>query len=459
MSSLPIEELTPAEIVAKLDEYIVGQSAAKRAVAVALRNRWRRQQVNEAQRNDIMPKNILMMGPTGVGKTEIARRLAQLARAPFVKVEATKFTEVGYVGRDVESMVRDLAANAVRLVETERMEHVREEAQRRTTEKLVELLAQETWEGPTPTYTSPFFAAEPVESEPEPETDWDAVEKQRDEHRQKTRARFEAGELEEHEVEIEIEESGSQFLQVFSNQGMEEMGLDNFPGMGSRRAYRKFKVSDARLILFEEEAKSLMDKGSVFKEAVLRAEQTGIIFIDEIDKVAIKTQGAGPDVSREGVQRDLLPIIEGSTVATKYGAVKSDHVLFIAAGAFHMSTPGDLIPELQGRLPIRVELEPLMEADFRRILKEPRNSLTRQYELLLEADGVTLTFEDSALDTLAHMCTQMNTKFGNIGARRLHTVMEKLLEDVLFEAPGGPKHFVVTSEIVKSKLESVMKGG
>lgn len=462
--SLPIESLTPRQIVAELDRYIVGQNDAKRAVAVALRNRWRRQQVREEDRDDILPKNILMMGPTGVGKTEIARRLAQLARAPFVKVEATKFTEVGYVGRDVESMVRELVAASVRLVESERTAKIGAEARDRAIDRVVEMLEDE---GLPARYTESFTetimrqAVEMIHGEPATvpvEEPNDAQEEaERVARRAEIRAKVAAGELNDALVEVETEEPNSPFVQVFSAQGLEEMGLDTVGGFGSRRVYRKVPVSEAIDLLEAEEAGRLIDKAGTHKEALKRAEQTGIIFIDELDKVAIKSEGAGPDVSREGVQRDLLPVIEGSTVPTKFGPVRTDHILFICAGAFHISSPSDLIPELQGRLPIRVNLQPLTEDDFRRILTEPRNSLTRQYELLLQAEGVTLTFEEDALEELARVATELNQKTQNIGARRLHTVLEALLQDALFDAPEIHEKVIVRRLDVKAKLETLLK--
>ena len=438
---LPIEEMTPRQTVAELDKYIVGQAAAKRAVAVALRNRYRRQQLPADEREDVMPKNILMIGPTGVGKTEIARRLAQLARAPFVKVEATKFTEVGYVGRDVESMVRDLVANAVRLVEVERGEAVRTEAERKAEDRLVEMI-DETENGPMPFYFD--------------ETNQDEAAS-RTEKREAIRARLRAGEYEDAEVSFDSDEAAPSFLQVFTPGGMEEMGIDSNALGGAfgqtRRVTRRATVGEARIALVEESAKELLDKASLHREAVERAEQTGIIFIDEIDKVAGRSGGSGPDVSREGVQRDLLPIIEGSTVQTKFGPVRTDHVLFIAAGAFHMSKPSDLIPELQGRMPIRVELEPLAEGDFRRILLEPKNALVKQYKKLLAVDGVTLSITDDGIAEIARLATEVNLRTENIGARRLHTMLESLLQEVLFEAPDcGPMAIRLDGPKVKERL-------
>jgi ATP-dependent HslUV protease ATP-binding subunit HslU len=453
--SLPVEDLTPSQIVQILDQHIVGQEAAKRAVAVALRNRYRRQRVDPASQNDIVPKNIIMMGPTGVGKTEIARRLAQLARAPFVKVEATKFTEVGYVGRDVDSIIRELVANAVRLVEAERADEVREEAQRAALERLADLLDDSS--PPVPFGVMGAIAA--VASQDDPLGNEFVEESETSEQRAARRetliGEIEAGIHDDRVVEIEFEEANSPFVQVFTPQGMEEMGIDMLGGLGggSKRSWRKTKVRDARAALVEIEAKKLIDEASIRREAVHRAEQTGIVFIDEIDKIAVKGGGSGPEVSREGVQRDLLPIIEGSTVPTKFGPVRTDHILFIAAGAFHMSKPSDLIPELQGRLPIRVHLDPLSQTDFRRILKEPKNALTRQYELLLAVDGVRLEFTDDALDEIALVAAAINEKTFDIGARRLHTVLERLLEEELFNAPElSSTRVTVDKEFVRRRI-------
>lgn len=432
--SLPIEDLTPRQIVAQLDQYIIGQDAAKRAVAVALRNRFRRQQLPYDVRDDVMPKNILMIGPTGVGKTEIARRLAQLARAPFVKVEATKFTEVGYVGRDVDAMVRDLVSNAVRLVEKEKFDEVRPTAETLAMERLVDMLEPEHGVPPRHRY---FTWGEPEEPQPVDEESDEDFEQRRSKARYELRRRIEKGEFDNSFIEVDTEEGGSNFLQVFTNQGIEEMGLEGLPNLGgSRRVTRKVPIREAKEVLIDDESRKLVDKTTINRESIERAEQTGIIFIDEIDKVAAKSGGAGPDVSREGVQRDLLPIIEGATVQTKFGPCRTDHILFIAAGAFHISNPSDLIPELQGRLPIRVELEPLGESDFRRILREPKHALTKQYALLLGVDGVEVEFKDEALDEIAKLAQKVN-KSENIGARRLHTMMERLLETLLFEAPEG----------------------
>lgn len=442
---LPIEDLTPRQIVAELDRYIVGQDAAKRAIGVAMRNRYRRQQLPPDERDDVLPKNILMIGPTGVGKTEIARRLAALARAPFIKVEATKFTEVGYVGRDVESMIRELAAAAIRLVESERIEAVREAAMAKVYDRLVDMLDESRW-------AQGGFDSFPDSTVEQPDIDLEAAEKARSE----LRADLVAGKLADREVEFDVEEANNPFMQVFTPQGIEEMGIDTSnPGsmFGTRYASRRATVADAIPVLFEEEAKRLTDRSAIHREAIHRAEQTGIIFLDEIDKVAGKQGGSGPDVSREGVQRDLLPIIEGSTVATKFGPVRTDHILFVAAGAFHISKPSDLIPELQGRLPIRVQLDSLNEDDFRRILTEPKNALSKQYVRLLAMDGVEIRFTESALDEIAHVATEINAKTDNIGARRLHTVMERLLEDLLYEAPEtDEKRVEIDVERVRARL-------
>lgn len=447
---LPVEDLTPRQIVAELDKYIVGQQAAKRAVAVALRNRYRRQQLPEAEREDVLPKNILMMGPTGVGKTEIARRLAQLARAPFVKVEATKFTEVGYVGRDVESMVRDLVGVAVRLVEKERFEAIQAEAEAAVEARLIDLLddGPSTWER----YNSVLGTQDDT-----PEFDWEAEEALKEERRAKILKGLREGEFNDRTVEIDVEEASNPFLQVFTPGGMEEMGIDanQLGGAfgGSRRVSRKATVNEARVVLLEEESKRLVDRSSIQREAIDRAEQTGIIFLDEIDKVAGKSGSSGPDVSREGVQRDLLPIIEGSTVQSKFGPIRTDHILFVAAGAFHISKPSDLIPELQGRLPIRVVLESLSEDDFRRILLEPKNALTKQYVKLLQVEGVEISFTQDALEQIAKMASELNAKTDNIGARRLHTMMERLLEPELFEAPESPtKNVHFDAALVEKRL-------
>jgi ATP-dependent HslUV protease ATP-binding subunit HslU len=439
-----VRNLTPREIVAELDRYVVGQKAAKRAVAIALRNRWRRQQVPEALRDEIAPKNIIMIGPTGVGKTEIARRLARLSGAPFVKVEASKYTEVGYVGRDVESMIRDLVEVAIALVRDEEMDRVRARAATVAEDRLLDALA-------------PTIAAERSAGGTGAAT------------RDELRRDLHDGKLDDRFVEIEVEGTPqTPMVKVFGPQGMEEMGLNlgdmfgNLPSMfgGKRRSRRKLKVPEARRALEDEEAQKLVDMERVKQEALHRAENSGIVFIDELDKIAGRqTAGGGPDVSREGVQRDLLPIVEGSTVATKYGAVKTDHVLFIAAGAFHVSKPSDLIPELQGRFPIRVELEPLKGEDFVRILREPQNSLLKQYGALLSTEKIVVTFRDDAVAEIARVAQSVNERSQDIGARRLHTVMERLLDEVSFEASELPEghRIEIDAPYVRQRLHDVLE--
>lgn len=460
--SIPIEDLTPRQIVAELDKYIIGQTNAKRAVAVALRNRFRRQSLPAEQASEIIPKNILMIGPTGVGKTEIARRIAQLAKAPFIKVEATKFTEVGYVGRDVDSIVRDLVNVSLRLVEAEKTAEVEEAARQRAVERIVELLIDpyrsRQSDNPMVRQAMEAFGMEspgPQKEERPEDEDWAR-------RYRRVKEQVESGERDKETVEIEVDDVSSPFFQVFSPQGMEEMGFD-FPAGGPpglrTKTTRRVTIEEAKEILTSEEAAKLIDKASARQEAIYRAEQTGIVFIDELDKIAGREGGSGPDVSREGVQRDLLPLIEGSTVVTRHGPVNTDHVLFIGAGAFHVSKPSDLIPELQGRLPIRVELEPLKEKDLRRILNEPKNALTTQYRNLLTAEGVTLEFTDDSLDEIAHMAHAVNERAENIGARRLHTVMEKLLETVLFDAPDSLESLAITidGDYVCARLSDLVK--
>jgi ATP-dependent HslUV protease ATP-binding subunit HslU len=463
-----MSDLTPRQIVDELSKYVVGQDKAKRAVAIALRNRYRRQQLDEEMREEVIPKNILMIGPTGVGKTEIARRLAGLANAPMVKVEATKFTEVGYVGRDVDSMVRDLMEVGLQMVEAEKYEEVQEEAKKRAEERLLELLVQ----APEPRRRSRsplgLLMSQPDEDESEdPEPESETYRLQMDTTlrlRENFRKRVESGDLEDREVEVEVEDNKLAFARIFSGQGLEEMGFDVGgmlgPMMGQRqKKKRKVSVAEARRILTQEEAHNLMDREQVTREAVERVEQSGIIFIDEIDKVAGREVGGhGPDVSREGVQRDILPIIEGSTVVTKHGPVRTHHVLFIAAGAFHSTKPSDLIPELQGRMPIRVELEKLSEDDFRRILVEPKNALVRQYTALLDVEGVDLTFAEDGVATLAEYACLVNDATENIGARRLHTIMERVLEDLSFDAPDREdKKVVVDAAYVKERLTDLVE--
>ena len=431
-----MNNFTPREIVSELDRYIIGQNDAKRAVAVALRNRWRRQQVPAELRDEIAPKNIIMIGPTGVGKTEIARRLAKLAQAPFIKVEASKFTEVGYVGRDVESMVRDLLELSINLVKEEETKKMRLKAEANAEEKLLDLLL-------------------PGESDNSPDK-----QEQRQHTRDRLRKLLRLGELEERFVELEIEVSSMPTMGVFTPQGNEEMGMnikEMFGNLFPKSSKRKrVKVSEAREHLIESEAEKLIDMENVTTLARVRAEQNGIIFIDEIDKIASREGVHGPEVSREGVQRDILPIVEGSTVSTKHGSIKTDHILFIAAGAFHTAKPSDLIPELQGRFPIRVELNSLSENDFYRILTEPRNALIRQYKELLKTESIQLDFDDEAIREIAKIAKTVNDRTENIGARRLHTIMEKLLEDLSFTAPELTEDQVnIAAEEVQQRLSEI----
>jgi ATP-dependent HslUV protease ATP-binding subunit HslU len=452
--------LTPRQIVEKLDQYIIGQRDAKKAVSVALRNRYRRNLLNEKLKDEIVPKNILMIGPTGVGKTEIARRLAKLVGAPFIKVEATKFTEVGYVGRDVESMVRDLVETSVRLVKEEKIIEVKDRAEQNANRRIVDLLVPS--QKKQSTYKNPLemlFGGNQAEVEQEPQTEEATIK----DKRKQTAHKLALGELEDHYVTVEVDEQQPSMFDMLQGSGMEQMGMnmqDAFSNlMPKKRKKRKLTVREARKVLTNEEAAKLIDMDEVTQDAIERAEQSGIIFIDEIDKIAGKnSQSSSADVSREGVQRDILPIVEGSTIVTKYGSVKTDHVLFIAAGAFHIAKPSDLIPELQGRFPIRVELTKLTVEDFVSILVEPNNALLKQYSALLETEGIQLEFSDDAIRKIAEIAYQVNQDTDNIGARRLHTILERLLEDLSFEAPDISMEYIkITPQYVEEKLETIAK--
>ena len=457
-----MENLTPREVVEELDKYIIGQKKAKKAVAIALRNRYRRKNLPEEMRDEIYPKNIIMIGSTGVGKTEIARRLARLVKAPFIKVEASKFTEVGYVGRDVDSMVRDLVETSIRMVKQEKMLEVEDKARQMAEERIVDYIL------PLPRKRS-RAAKNPLEfllgqttdnqeSDEELESRTRSIEEKREIIRQKV-SRYE---LDNDVIEIEVEEKNTSFMEVISGSGVEEMGInlqDMFGNlMPKNKKKRRVTIEEARKILTFEEAQGLIDMDEVYREAIYKTEEGGIIFLDEIDKIASREGSYGPDVSRGGVQRDILPIVEGSTVVTKYGPVKTDHILFIAAGAFHVSKPSDLIPELQGRFPIRVELESLGRNDLKRILVEPNNSLIKQYSALLSTEGVEIKFNEEAIDDIANIAYEVNARTENIGARRLHTVMEKVLEDLLFDAPYMQGEcIVIDSNYVTNRLQKIVE--
>ena len=446
-----IDTLTPKEIVKELDKYIISQDEAKKSVAIALRNRWRRQKLSPELRDEVAPKNIIMIGPTGIGKTEIARRLARLAQAPFIKVEASKYTEVGYVGRDVESMVRDLADLAINMIKSERAEKVKIKAKELTEERLLDLL----------------FPLAPILASPRPgEAEIAALgaedeKAQRERTREKLRKQLREGKLEKRLIELEVRDRFAPLVEIFSSSGMEEMDINMHEMFGKmfpqRMKKKRAAVGEARGILNQEETQKLINMDEVVAEAIARVENSGIIFIDELDKIAGREKGGGPDVSREGVQRDLLPMVEGTTVATKYGRVKTDHILFIAAGAFHVSKPSDLIPELQGRFPIRVELKSLSLDDFKKILTQPRNALIKQYTALLETEGIQIKFTGEAINEIASIASTVNSRMENIGARRLYTIMERLIEDISFNAPDGPRKITIDAKYVKKELSRIIK--
>ncbi|SFJ22845.1 ATP-dependent protease ATPase subunit HslU [Thermoflavimicrobium dichotomicum] len=452
------EQWTPRQIVAELDKYIIGQDQAKRAVAIALRNRYRRNLLPPELRDEVVPKNILMIGPTGVGKTEIARRLAKLVGAPFVKLEATKFTEVGYVGRDVESMVRDLVETAIRMVKSEKLESVKNQARALANDRIVEILVPT--KKTSPSFKNPLELLFPQSANKD--SSYDSEDHGRVvERRREVREKLLRGELEDQIIEIEIEEQLPSMFDMFAGTGAEQMGMNMQEMLGQflpkRTKKRRLPIREAREVLTQEEGQKLIDMDQVIQDALERAEQSGIIFIDEIDKIAGKDR-QGPDVSREGVQRDILPIVEGSTVMTKYGPVKTDHILFIAAGAFHVAKPSDLIPELQGRFPIRVELQDLTADDFVRILTEPKSALIKQYVALLETENIKITFTDEAIREIAELAAKVNSQTENIGARRLHTIMERLLEELSFEAPDiHLEEFVITPQYVRERLADIVE--
>ena len=456
VTEIGTNEQTPRQIVEELDKYIIGQDEAKRSVAIALRNRWRSRKLEGPMRDEVIPKNILMIGSTGVGKTEIARRLAKLVKAPFIKVEATKFTEVGYVGRDVESIVRDLAETAVRMVRQERMDSVQEKAKELAEERILDVFVPQPKKSQNPLGRLFGNAEEDDEKEEKDE------KPKYQAGREWVRKRLKNGELEKELIEIDVEESSRPMVGMFAGSSLEGMG-DNIQDMignlmPKNRKKRKVTVEQARKIFTQEEAGKLIDMDEVAETAIKVAERSGIVFLDEIDKVAVKGNSNGADVSREGVQRDILPIVEGSQVSTKYGPVKTDHVLFIAAGAFHIAKPSDLIPELQGRFPIRVELKSLRKEDFERILTEPQNALIKQYQAMLATEGVELEFKESAISCIAQLACDVNEQSEDIGARRLHTLLEKLLEDVSFDAPElQDKHVVIDEAYVDDRLHDIVQ--